>query len=87
MEIFETQNRPDLAIKEKDEIAVIEKFLPQQISAIELKEIIREIIHSSGASSPADMGKIMGLANKQLAGKADGKTISGVVKELLAPSA
>ena len=83
LEIFETQNRPDLAIKEKEEIEVIEKFLPKQMSADEIKVVIAEIIAATGASSPADMGKVMGAATKQLAGKADGKTISGLVKELL----
>ena len=83
LEIYETQNRPDLAIKEKEEIEVIEKFLPKQLSADEIKVVIAEIIAATGASSPADMGKVMGAATKQLAGKADGKTISGIVKELL----
>ncbi len=83
LEIFEKQNRPDLAEKEKEEIAVIEKFLPKQMSAEELREAITAIIRETGASSAADMGKVMGAANKQLAGKADGKTISGIVKELL----
>ncbi len=84
LEIFEQQNRPELAAKEKEEIDVIEKYLPAQLSAEELKEIIAKIIADTGASSPADMGKVMGVASKQLAGKADGKTISGIVKELLA---
>ena len=83
LEIFEQQNREDLAKKEKEEIEVIEKFLPKQLDAAELKEIIAGIIKESGASSPTDMGKVMGLANKQLAGKTDGKTIAGIVKELL----
>lgn len=83
LEIFEKQNREDLAVKEREEIEVIEKFLPKQISAEELKEIIAGIIQQTGAASPADMGKVMGIANKQMAGKADGKTISGIVKELL----
>jgi uncharacterized protein len=83
LEIFEKQNRPDLAEKEKEEIAVIEKFLPQQMGEEELKAVIATIIAETGASSAADMGKVMGAANKQLAGKADGKTISGVVKQLL----
>ncbi len=83
LEIFEKQNRPDLAIKEKEEIEVIEKFLPKQMSPDEVKAIIKQIIAETGASSPADMGKVMGVATKQLAGKADGKTISGLVKELL----
>jgi uncharacterized protein YqeY len=83
LEIFEKQSRTDLAQKEKEEIEVIEKFLPKQISTEELKQIISEIIKDTGASSAADMGKVMGAANKQLAGKADGKTIAFVVKELL----
>ena len=84
LEIFQQQNRADLARKEQEEIAVIEKFLPKQLDENELKQIVSEIITSSGASSPADMGKVMGLASKQLAGKADGKTISAIVKQLLA---
>ena len=84
LEIFEKQNRTDLAQKEKEEIEIIEKFLPKQLSAEELKEIVSKIIADTGASSPADMGKVMGAATKQLAGKADGKTISALVKELLA---
>jgi uncharacterized protein YqeY len=83
LEIFQQQDRKDLAQKEMDEIAVIEQFLPKQLSGEELKGIIAEIIQQTGASSPADMGKVMGAANKQLAGKADGKSISVVVKELL----
>lgn len=84
LEIFQQQNREDLAKKEEEEIAVIEKFLPKQMSAEELKEEIAKIIASTGAASPADMGKVMGVATKQFAGKADGKTISAIVKELLA---
>lgn len=83
LEIFQQQNRADLAQKESEEIEVIEKFLPKQLSAVELKEIIAKIITETGASSAADMGKVMGAATKQLAGKADGKAISGIVKELL----
>lgn len=83
LEIFRQQNRADLAQKEEEEIAIIEKFLPKQMDAEELKTIIAGIIAETGASSPADMGKVMGVASKQLAGKADGKTISAVVKELL----
>jgi hypothetical protein len=84
LEIFEKQNRDDLAVKEKEEIEVIEKFLPKQISGEELKQIIAGIIKDTGASSAADMGKVMGAANRQLAGKADGKTIAAMVKEILA---
>ena len=87
LEIYEKQNREDLAKKESEEIAVIEKFLPKQLGEEELKELIHKIIAETGASSPADMGKVMGAASKQLSGKADGKTISGIVKELLAKKA
>jgi len=83
LEIYQKQDRKDLAQKELEEIEVIEQFLPKQLSGDELKKIIAEIIQQTGASSPADMGKVMGVANKQLAGKADGKSISIVVKELL----
>lgn len=83
LEIFQKQNRPDLAKKEEEEIAVIEKFLPKQMSPDEIKDELVKIISSVGASSPADMGKVMGAATKHLAGKADGKTISALVKELL----
>lgn len=84
LEIFTQQNRPELAKKEAEEIAVIEKFLPKQLSAEEIKAELATIIAATGASSPADMGKVMGVASKQLTGKADGKTISTLVKELLA---
>jgi uncharacterized protein YqeY len=83
LEIYQQQNREDLAKKEQDEIAVIEKFLPQQLSGEELKAELQQIISETGASSPADMGKVMGVATKKLAGRADGKTISATVKELL----
>ena len=83
LEIFQQQNRPELAKKEEEEIAIIEKFLPKQMSADEVKTELVKIITAVGASSPADMGKVMGAATKQLAGKADGKTISALVKELL----
>jgi uncharacterized protein len=83
LEIYHKQNRDDLAKKEEEEITIIEKFLPKQLSEEELKTSLQKIIQEVGASSPADMGKVMGVATKQLAGKADGKTISAVVKELL----
>jgi len=83
LEIFEKQGREDLASKEKEEMAVIERFLPKQMGEEELKGIIAKIVADTGASSPADMGKVMGVASKQLAGQADGKTISNIVKELL----
>lgn len=84
LEIYQQQNRADLAQKEEEEIAVIEKFLPKQLSMEELKTELQKIIAETGASSPADMGKVMGVASKQLAGVSDGKTISAAVKELLA---
>jgi uncharacterized protein len=83
LEIFTQQNRTDLAAKEQEEIEVIEKFLPKQLSADELKAEISQIITEAGVSSPAEMGKVIGLATKKLAGRADGKTISALVKELL----
>ncbi|RTL58448.1 MAG: GatB/YqeY domain-containing protein [Sphingobacteriales bacterium] len=83
LDIFRQQGREDLAQKEQDEIEVIEKFLPKQLSADELKVVVQQIITETGATSPADMGKVMGAATKALAGKADGKTISAIVKELL----
>jgi uncharacterized protein YqeY len=83
LEIYQQQNRSDLAQKEREEITLIEKFLPKQMSEEELKEALKKIIADTGASSPADMGKVMGAATKQLAGKVDGKTISSAVKELL----
>lgn len=82
-EIFEKQGRADLASKEKEEMEVIEKFLPKQLSEIEINAAVANIISETGASSPADMGKVMGIASKQLAGLADGKTISSIVKQLL----
>lgn len=83
LEIFQQQNRTDLAQKEEEEINIIEQFLPKQLGADELKTIIAGIIAEVGATSAADMGKVMGAASKQLAGQADGKAISAVVKELL----
>ena len=83
LEIFEKQGRADLAVKEKEEMEVIERFLPKQLSEAEIKAAVAAIITQAGASSPADMGKVMGIASKQLAGLADGKTISNLVKELL----
>ncbi len=83
-EIFTQQNRADLADREKEEMDVIEKFLPKPLSEQEIKDAVKEIINSTGAASAADMGKVMGVASKQLAGKADGKTISAIVKEMLA---
>jgi hypothetical protein len=83
LEIYQKQDRPDLAQKEQEEIAVIERFLPKQMTEDELKASLAEIISQVGASSPADMGKVMAVATKQFAGKAEGKAISAAVKELL----
>ncbi len=83
-EIFKTQNRMDLYQKEIDEAAIIEEYLPKQMSEGELIPILKDIIARAGASSPKDMGKVMGMASKELAGKADGKMIADKVKELLA---
>lgn len=83
LEIYTQQNRPDLAAKESEEIAVIEKFLPAQLSEAELQQAVAAIIAELGAAGPQDMGKVMGVASKQLAGKADGKAVAATVKELL----
>lgn len=83
LEIFEKQNREDLAAKEREELAIIERFLPKQMSADELKAELQAIIAQVGAKTAADMGKVMGVASKQLAGKTDGKAISEAVKQLL----
>lgn len=84
LEIFIAQNRTDLAQKEQEEITIIEKFLPAQMSEAELEAAVKEIIAQVGAKSAAEMGKVMGVATKQLAGKADGKAISAATKKLLA---
>lgn len=84
LDIFKQQNREDLAQKEQEEIEVIEAFLPKQMSEEELKAALTKIIADTGASSPADMGKVIGVASKQLSGKAEGKAISTMVKTLLA---
>ena len=83
-EIYKTQNREDLASVEIAQADVIESYLPKQMGADELKAEVQKIIALVGASSPADMGKVMGVASKALAGKADGKAISELVKQLLA---
>ena len=84
LEIFEQQGRADLAVKEKEELEIIQRFLPKQMTEEEIIVEVKNIIAATGASSAADMGKVMGAATKQLAGKADGKIISGIVKSLLA---
>jgi hypothetical protein len=83
LEVYLAQNRPDLAEKEQVELTIIEEFLPKQLSDAELTDRIAAIILQVGATSPADMGKVMGVATKALAGLADGKAISAKVGELL----
>ncbi|MEN9319250.1 MAG: hypothetical protein RIQ51_452 [Bacteroidota bacterium] len=81
--IFQEQNRADLAEKEAEEIAVIEKFLPVQMTEDEVKAAVEAIVKELGAAGPQDLGKVMGVASKQLAGKADGKLIATVAKNTL----
>ena len=81
--LYTEQGREDLAAPELAQVVIIEQFLPEQMSTDDLKKIIAGIISQTGASSMGDMGKVMGMASKQLAGKADGKAISTIVKELL----
>ena len=81
--IYKEQGRDDLAIKEEEELAIIEKFLPKQLTEEEISYEIQQIINESGASGPQDMGKVMGLSTKKLAGKADGKRIAELAKKLL----
>ncbi|HAP28826.1 MAG: GatB/YqeY domain-containing protein [Muribaculaceae bacterium] len=82
-EIYSTQNRPELAQAELAQAAVIEEYMPRQLSEEELRERLREIIARTGATSPKEMGKVMGVASKELAGQAEGRAISAAVKELL----
>ena len=83
LSIFEKQDRAELAQTEREEIEVIERYLPKQMDEAELTTVLQDIIAKTGASSMRDMGKVMGMASKQLGGKADGKTISNIVKKLL----
>ncbi|MGC4058740.1 MAG: GatB/YqeY domain-containing protein [Chitinophagaceae bacterium] len=84
LDIFVQQHREDLAAKEREELAIIERFLPAQMSTEELRAAVEAIIVQTGAAGPGDMGKVMGVASKQLSGKADGKAISEMVKQILA---
>jgi len=84
LEIYQQQNRSDLAKTEEEEIAVIEKYLPNQMNENEIQAELQKIIESTGAKGPADMGKVMGVASKQFAGKADNRIVSQLVKQLLA---
>jgi len=83
-DIYQAQNREDLYKVEAEEMAVIEVYLPKQMDKAEVEVFLKDLISRVGATSVKDMGKVMGAANKELAGKADGKTISEVVKQLLA---
>ena len=82
-DIYKTQNREDLAQAELQELEVIERYLPKQLSEADIRAKLADIINRVGAKSPADMGKVMGVATKELAGQADGKVVSALVKELL----
>lgn len=81
--LYGSQNRPELAAEELAQVAVLERYLPKQMSDDELTEALKAIIAEVGAATPQEMGKVMGVATKRLAGKADGKAISAKVKELL----
>lgn len=83
-DLYTSQNRPDLAEEEMAQVNVIESYLPKQMSEEEIEAVVKEIIAQTGALSMKEMGKVMGIASKQLAGKADGKKISEIVKKLLA---
>ena len=83
-ELFKSQGRDDLANEELAQVAIMEKYLPKQMSEEEIAAALKEIIAQVGANKPQDMGKVMGVATKQLAGKADGKVLSAIVKQLLA---
>ncbi|HEY9825982.1 MAG TPA: GatB/YqeY domain-containing protein [Stenomitos sp.] len=86
LEIYQQQNRADLAQKEAEEIEIIERYLPKQLSEDEVKDILAKIIADLGASSMTDMGKVMSTATQQLSGQADGKTINAIARELLSQS-
>ena len=82
-ELYQSQNRPELAQEELAQVEVMTKYLPKQMSEEKVAAVLKEIIAQTGAAGPQDMGKVMGVATKQLAGKAEGKTISAIVKQLL----
>lgn len=83
LDIYVAQNRPDLSQKEQEELDVINTYLPAQMGIDEVKAIVKSLIDETGLNTPKDMGKLMPLAMAKLAGNADGKTISAVIKELL----
>lgn len=82
-EIYMQQDREDLAADEKRQAQVIERYLPEQLSEEKIRELVKEVIQQTGATSPADMGKVMGAASKKMAGRADGKIIAAIVKSEL----
>ena len=84
LSIYIEQGREDLAVTEREEIEVLKRYLPEQMSEEDLKKVILDIVSKTGASGMKDMGRVMGMASKELAGRADGKTISAVVKSILA---
>ena len=84
IEIYKQQNRADLAKIEEDELAVLEEFMPKQLSADELRTAIENLVAELGVSDPKEMGKVIGAANKALSGKSDGKSIADMVKQVLA---
>ena len=83
LDIYNKQGRDDLAIVEKEEIEVIQRFLPAQMDESALTSLIQEVINTTGASSMKDMGKVMGIVSQKVAGQADGKTVAAIVKQLL----
>ena len=83
LDIYIKQNREDLASIEREELEVLKRYLPEQLSEDKIKEVVMGIISATGAEGMKDMGKVMGMASKELAGKADGKTISGIVRSAL----
>lgn len=86
MQIFQSQNRMDLAEKEESQAKIISEFLPEQLTEEEVEKIVDEIIDETGAESIKDMGKVMGVASQRMAGKSDGKTISVIVRRKLVKS-
>lgn len=85
-ELYRKEGRTDLAEKEEFELQIIKRYLPEQMSEAEIKQVLDRIINETGASQPSDMGRVMGMATKELAGKADGKIIASMVKTMLVSS-
>ena len=83
LDIYTKQNREDLAVIEREELEILKRYLPEQLSEDKIKEVVDKIIAATGAEGMKDMGRVMGMVSKELAGKADGKTISGIVRTAL----